>query len=157
VPVAGGRRYSALGGGFLYTCGLSTAGAAYCWGTNDARQLGSGTTVDSSSTPLQVVGGLTFTTLAVGGAHVCGITPSGAVYCWGNNFEGELGDGTTSDRSVPVAAGGSLRFASISLGAFHTCGVATNGVGYCWGDGAFGELGTGTTSSSAVPVAVAVD
>jgi alpha-tubulin suppressor-like RCC1 family protein len=52
--------------------------------------------------PVAVVGGLTFASVSVGGGHTCGITAEGAAYCWGLNWGGQLGDGSTSQRSSPV-------------------------------------------------------
>lgn len=93
-----------------HSCGLAASGAAYCWGLNQNGQLGDGTTTDRAS-PVAVVGGVTFAALATGGGyglHSCGLTASGAAYCWGSNSSGQLGDGTTTDRSSPVAVAGGL-------------------------------------------------
>src|SRR5439155_24488068 len=83
----------------------STTGAAYCWGFNSGGQLGDGTTTDRFS-PTPVAGGVTFAALSAGnngaGGHTCGVTTSGAAYCWGHNGNGQLGDGTTTDRLVPT-------------------------------------------------------
>ena len=83
------------------------SGAGYCWGYNAYGQLGDGTTTDRL-VPTPVAGGLTFAAVSAGTVvpffgHTCGVTTSGAVYCWGDNFAGELGDGTTTQRLVPTA------------------------------------------------------
>jgi alpha-tubulin suppressor-like RCC1 family protein/uncharacterized protein YjdB len=154
VPVLGGLTFVAASAGLYHNCGVTTAGAAYCWGSNDAGQLGDGSTVDRTI-PVAVVGGLTFAEVDPGvGYHSCGVTPQGAAYCWGSNTYGELGDGTTVERTSPVAVAGGLTFASVSAGMFHSCGVTTGGVAYCWGFDGNGELGDGTVAGSTSPVAV---
>ena len=100
---------------------------------------------------------VTWTSLAVGSEHNCGLTIGGAAYCWGRNADGQLGDGSTIIRGLtPMAVSGGLSFQSLSAGAGsnHTCGVASGGVAYCWGWGAFGQLGDGSGTSRNTPVAV---
>ncbi len=87
--------------GGAHTCGLTAAGAAYCWGSNANGQLGNGT-IGGTSAAAPVSGGLTFVSLSAGGAHTCGVTPNGSIYCWGSNSSGQLGDGTLIDRATPV-------------------------------------------------------
>jgi alpha-tubulin suppressor-like RCC1 family protein len=107
VPVAGDLRFSAIGAGSSHTCGLTTDGAAYCWGDNWYGELGiDNATVQKSPVPVQVGGGLTFTSLSVGDWHNCGITLDHVMYCWGSNNQGQLGNGTTTDSSVPVRVAG---------------------------------------------------
>ena len=91
-----------LAAGGEHTCGLTAAGAAYCWGSNSHGQLGNGTIGGTNSVAAPVGGGLTFVVLSTGGAHTCGVTPDGSIYCWGANASGQLGDGTLIDRSVPT-------------------------------------------------------
>ncbi len=139
-----------------HSCGLAASGAAYCWGLNQNGQLGDGTTTDRAS-PVAVVGGVTFAALATGGGyglHSCGLTASGAAYCWGSNSSGQLGDGTTTDRSSPVAVAGGLSFQALAVGYAHTCGVATTGAAYCWGANNYLELGDGTSTNRSTPVVV---
>src|SRR6266566_1666561 len=155
APVATGLRWASITARGHYTCGVTPGGTAYCWGENPAGQLGSGSTT-SSSTPVAVSGGLSFSAIAPGGDHTCGLTTSGAAYCWGDNSSGQLGNGSTSSSSVPVAVSGDLSFSALATSRrHHTCGLTTSGAVYCWGDNYSGQLGNGTTTSSSVPVKVA--
>lgn len=103
VPVSGGLHFVVLAAGLYHTCGLTGAGAAYCWGGNSEGQLGDGSLADSA-TPVAVVGGLIFRAIAAGDSHTCALTGSGAVYCWGANGLGQLGNGTfTPNSPLPVS------------------------------------------------------
>jgi alpha-tubulin suppressor-like RCC1 family protein len=148
VAVAGGltfTRISSRYGGT--TCGLTVAGAAYCWGGNFQGQTGNGGSETEYLTPVPVAGGHTFVDLSAGGSHSCGVEPAGDAYCWGSYSD----DGRT-----PVLVPGGIEWQSISVLAEHSCGVATSGTAYCWGDNTEGQLGDGTTTASGrdpVPVA----
>lgn len=143
--------------GFYHTCGVTTDNRAYCWGYNGDGELGNGTP-DVRVRPTAVAGGLQFRAISAGDYHhTCGLTMDYRAYCWGGNWYGEVGDGTTTDRPLPVRVGGGLIFSQVSAGRFHTCGVVTTTHrAYCWGDDSYGQLGDGGTSYyqlSPVPVA----
>jgi alpha-tubulin suppressor-like RCC1 family protein len=144
--------FASVSEGFRYSCGVTTTGAAYCWGLAMDGQLGDGTLGGGASlTPVRVAGGLTFAGVSAGYSHTCGVTTSGAAYCWGVGSYDSLG--MTSSTPVPIAGG--LTFASVSAGLVHSCGVTTTGAAYCWGEGFYGELGDGATHGySDTPVAV---
>jgi alpha-tubulin suppressor-like RCC1 family protein len=148
---------ASLSAGGHHTCGLSTNGTAYCWGSNASGQLGDGTTTDRAG-PVPVLGGLTFVAISAGFSHTCGITADRTSYCWGSNTYGALGGGTGPGTSsaTPRAIASGQTWRSISAGYSHTCGVTAGGIGYCWGSNYWGALGIGTygstSQSSLVPI-----
>jgi alpha-tubulin suppressor-like RCC1 family protein len=159
VPVAGGLTFINIDAGATHTCAITSGGNAYCWGNNSRGQLGDGTTT-GSHVPVAVSGSLTFQLIAAGGfsiGHTCGLTDVGAIYCWGDNFHGQLGIGTadSSAHNVPVPVSGGLLFQRVTAGlGTHSCGITIVGDAYCWGRNILGALGNRSTRASAVPVAV---
>ena len=147
VPVSNPpAAFSSIVGGYYHTCGLDASGNAYCWGYNNAGQLGDGTTT-KRTTPVIVVSGPTFTSLAGGYYHTCGIDKSGNAWCWGRNDYGQLGDGTTTQRTTPVIVSGHT-FTSIAAGDYHTCGIDSSGYAWCWGKNTLGQLGIGVEDAN---------
>lgn len=143
--------------GGAFTCGITTAGVAYCWGNQEGGRLGDGIVAPSGqfvTTPVAVAGGRVFTDIAAGGDHACAVAAGGDAYCWGHNRYGQLGTGSTSDSPIPVAVSGGLKFTSITAHQTVTCGISTDGDGYCWGNGATGTLGNGSSSATNVPLRV---
>jgi len=139
----------------VHSCGLTVSGAAYCWGDNSDGELGDGIAEAFSTTPVLAANGRKFAGVSVGWLDGCGITTVGAVYCWGSDYFGQLGDGDSTDQAMPVPVAGTHVFTSHSAGLLHACGVVTGGAGYCWGNNVSGQLGSGATVSSTTPVAVA--
>ncbi len=132
-------------GSFLVTCGSSVVfGTGTLWSamTFEARAMG---TVENTTV---------FTSIMVGEGHACGLTATGAAYCWGWNQFGQLGVGTTTNGPLPAPVSGGLTFARLSGGRTNTCGITTVGATWCWGSGAEGRLGNGTTTNSFVPTQV---
>jgi len=164
VAVSGGLTFTALSVGYWHACGLTSSGAAYCWGDNDNAQLGAtttetcaglGTVIDCSRLPLPLEGGVTLAQASAGSFHSCGFTSAGDGYCWGLNSNGQLGNGTTLYRPTPTAMAGGLSFSALTaFGRWHSCGLTTTGVAYCWGYGVWGQLGNGGMFDASVPVLV---
>jgi alpha-tubulin suppressor-like RCC1 family protein len=82
--------------------------------------------------------------VSVGDTQTCGSTPQNVAYCWGSNFYGGIGDGTTTRRLAPVKVIGGLSLAGIAAGQLYACGVTPPGLGFCWGLNEYGTLGDGT-------------
>jgi alpha-tubulin suppressor-like RCC1 family protein len=150
VPVSGlTANMVAVAAGAVHTCALETSGEAKCWGLNGSGRLGDGSTTDRL-TPVTVSGGHTFTSLSThaSASHTCGVTTSGAVYCWGSNGLGQLGVSPSSGSTTPVlAADLSSGAVEVSVGENHTCARMANGSVQCWGANYYGQLGDNTRTS----------
>jgi len=109
AAVDGAIKYRSLSAGGVHTCGVATSGEAYCWGDNLEGRLGTGgssfTRRSWNTKPSPPKGDLRLTMISAGDYHSCGVTTDGAVYCWGSNKEGQLGNGTTKGKSEPVRVG----------------------------------------------------
>lgn len=158
VAVAGNLTFRSISAGSDHACAVTLDFVAYCWGNNDWRQLGTGTSATASS-PVAVSGGAPFVSIAAGASFTCGVAQlNGAAYCWGANSIGQTGDGQKINYgnvfvSTPQQVVGGLAFKSVSLGNQYACGVTTSGQGYCWGSNNT-KLGAGPTNDSSSPVAV---
>jgi alpha-tubulin suppressor-like RCC1 family protein len=86
--------------------------------------------------------------------HTCALLSSGSVQCWGNNYYGGLGDGTTTDRRTPVTVHGITHATAVSVGYDNSCALLADGTVRCWGYNYYGGLGDGTTTNRLLPIAV---
>jgi alpha-tubulin suppressor-like RCC1 family protein len=154
---------AAVSAGYTHSCTISS-GRAYCWGDNSDGELGNGSTT-SSSVPVAVVtsgvlSGVTLSEITAGFFFTCALSTTGAVYCWGFNADGELGNNSTGNSSVPVAVSTSGVLAGVMVtqitadSGFNACALGGTGAAYCWGRNSDGQLGNNTVISSSVPVAV---
>jgi alpha-tubulin suppressor-like RCC1 family protein len=156
VSVAGDKAFVQIAAGAFHTCALSATGAVFCWGANRVGTLGNRTTT-SSAAPVSVAApaNVSFTALASGPHHSCALGSNGAVYCWGSNSAGQLGNGSTSDANAPILVISGVPFKAVTAGGSHTCALTPVGSAYCWGENTSGQLGTGATTADNVrPIAV---
>lgn len=104
TAVVGGHSFENVSAGGYNSCGITTAGVAYCWGNNSGDQLGSphGHDNPSETVPTAVRTTLTFKRVSLGALHTCGVTTAGGVLCWGSNSKGQLGDPARSNSYLPA-------------------------------------------------------
>lgn len=96
-----------------------------------------------------------FIPLATGWNHTCVITSKGGVMCWGSNDNGQLGDGSRTERTRPVSVKNlTVPAVAVTAGWGHTCILTEEGGVKCWGRNKYGELGDGTNQRSSEPVDV---
>jgi alpha-tubulin suppressor-like RCC1 family protein len=142
-----------VGAGGRHTCAVQQDGALFCWGDNQAGQLGTGSAGPTAdrATPQRVdVPGSSWAEVAAGDAHTCAIDTNGALFCWGQNFDGQLGVGDSIDRSLPTRVGTLTDWVHVDLGMIHSCGFRRDRSVWCWGNNG-GRLGDGATASRDVP------
>jgi alpha-tubulin suppressor-like RCC1 family protein len=139
VEVTSANAFVSITAGEYHACGLTAAGAAYCWGLGGFGALGNGTS-SYSPVAVPVKGNLSFTQLVAGGLNTCGLTADGSAYCWGPNGTAQIGNGDGPDRLVPTKVVSSTSFVALSVGQRDwyndgsTCGLSAAGVVYCWGN-----------------------
>lgn len=148
-------------------CVLTTGNTVRCWGNNTDGQLATG-----NETPIYPVSGVaaavtidlgaTAKAVAAGGRRSCALLANDTLKCWGDNFNGALGIGSTAaewgsmaGQTSPLAVtfSGGFALAQLSLGGYHSCAVSGAGKARCWGENEYGKLGIGSTTASNVPSA----
>lgn len=154
TPVYGSHSFAQITVGANHTCALDDEGIAYCWGENLGGQLGNGGVADVSFPGLVTAGGLHFKRISAGYGHTCAVAMTGEGWCWGNNGDYQLGEGTSTWRRYPALVSSAFPFAQISAGNYHSCGVTTSHVALCWGNNERGELGDSSRTARSIATQV---
>jgi len=169
AQVATSKDWNTVSAGFAHTVALRTDGTLWAWGRNIFGQLGDGTETNKN-TPVQAGASKDLATILVadqsdgaaetwvavssGSLHTVAIKANGTLWAWGNNEEGQLGDGTETDRDHPVQVDNSNDWAAVSAGHGHTVALKQEGTLWAWGWNSDGQLGNGTKTSRSAPVQV---
>jgi alpha-tubulin suppressor-like RCC1 family protein len=162
----GTARWASIAAGYQFTCGIQLDDSLWCWGSNQYLQTGIGGRGQVASsdrldetvfleTPEPTVVGGAWTQVTAGETFACGIQTDGSLWCWGDDFFGQLADPTTDlQRPSPIRVGDAT-WKSVSAGAVHACGIRSDDSLWCWGFNGAGQLGAGsldTTSSTPLQV-----
>ena len=146
VAVIGGQNIDAVTTGYSTTCALSGGGVS-CWGVYDRSCNSFGCAFASFSSPTPVSGlGSGVTAIAAGEFFQCAVVNS-AVKCWGDNYDGQLGNPDEPDPdpfTLFDIEGAQNNVVNVSAGYGHGCAKLMDGSARCWGDNTFGILGDGT-------------
>jgi alpha-tubulin suppressor-like RCC1 family protein len=161
VAVSGTIDAAAISLGDAHTCALLSGGSVDCWGLNNFGQLGNGTSTGPqscsgmacSTTPVVVSAITNATAISAGTWDTCALLSGGSVDCWGLNYYGQLGDGTSTGpqncnsypcSATPVAVSGITNAKAVSVGGLGACALLSGGSVECWGENSAGQLGDGT-------------
>lgn len=151
--------YSAIAAGLSVSCGVTTAGLLKCCGSNQTGEVGIGN-LDMQTSLVEVDASTRYKSVSASkgsaarwvAVNVCGITVDNVLKCWGDDYYGQLGDGTTSSSQLtPEVIDAGVTYRTVVLSGTHTCGITTAGVLKCWGLNDVGQLGDGTTNNSISP------
>jgi alpha-tubulin suppressor-like RCC1 family protein len=156
VQVSGltsGAASIALGGS--HSCARLSSGAVKCWGSNSYGQIGNGN-VSNQSSPVSVSGlSGSVTAISADNQQTCALLSSGEIQCWGHNYWGQLGNGSTTLQAAPAdVIWQNVTATEFFGGGQHTCALTPAGGMKCWGNNTSGQLGNGTTISNLVAVDV---
>jgi alpha-tubulin suppressor-like RCC1 family protein len=153
--------WTGLSAGGLHSACLRSDGSLWSWGADYVGQVGNGAGSGNVLAPARIGSDQTWSAASAGGNHSAGATAAGSAYAWGLNDDGQIGDGTTTQRNAPVQTlltGVALRGSSSTerLAAGARCTLAVHGAGslWAWGDNASGQLGDGTTTDRTTRVRV---
>jgi alpha-tubulin suppressor-like RCC1 family protein len=141
--------WTAVSSGGDYSCAINSNQRLYCFGANNAGQIGDNTTTQRNS-PTQVLktasdgaGNYTdWTTVSAGDAHACAIRSTGALYCWGDDDYGKTGQAATGDILRPKQVGTATDWSSVASYRENTCATKTDRTVWCWGRVNTSQLGS---------------
>ena len=126
-----GVKFLSISAGSKHSCGITVGREAYCWGGNDAGQVG--TFAFTGPTLTKVPGSLGWAQISAGYSHTCAVRTDGALFCWGANDQGQLGIGGLGIANGPTRVSIAGPIAHVSAGQQHTCARTTVGAVFCWG------------------------
>jgi len=157
---------SAIAAGEYHSLLIKNDGTVWCWGLNSQGQIGDGTTIFSRPYPRQVKGpnGVDYlmnaVAIAAGNSHSVALKSDGTVWAWGNNANGQLGDGTNVNRTTPVQVKGSngegylMDIVALAAGGFYSLAIKSDNTLWAWGANEGGQLGDATNIGRTTPVQV---
>lgn len=134
----------AVTGGSTFSVALRSDGTVWTWGTNHDGELGNGTTVGPRPFPGQVSGLTGITAISAGAEHGLALRADGTVWSWGYNSDGQIGDGTTTDRPTPVHVWLPVPATAVAAGAYFSLALGDDGSVWAWGYNDENSLGVGT-------------
>jgi len=167
IGLGTGRTAVTVSTGWKHTCAILDNGDLKCWGSDYYGQLGDGgnniNTNAPSSIAIDLGTGRTAVAVSLGISHTCAILDNGLLKCWGQDYNGQLGDGgNANDLNAPspsaIDLGMGRTAVALSAGNYHNCAILDNGDLKCWGSDIFGQLGNGGSNTNTnAPSSEAID
>lgn len=144
IAIGDENTFAIKSNGTLWSCGFYSLGyVSYNTTNNVLKQVGTDTNWVSVS--------------AGDSGNSVGLKSDGTIWSWGENFNGELGDGTNIERPTPVKVGIDNNWILVASGDYHTLGLKSNGTMWAWGENKFGQLGNKTNISRNTPTQIGID
>ena len=142
--------WASVAAGFDFTCAVKTTGTLWCWGADGSGQLGNGASGMQQSPMQELTAATNWASVEVGDYSTCARKTTGALFCWGSNNSGEVGNNVIGGvQQTPVQESTTAtNWASVTAGVSFACARKTNGTLWCWGSDAGGKLGNGQTTVS---------
>lgn len=147
--------WNSLSAGARHTCGILEDNRLWCWGANNAGQVGIGSSTSVINGPTRVEVG-SWSQVSAGAEHTCAISTSGELHCWGESSNGRLGLSNIINPQAPSRVGTDSNWIDLAAGGAHTCGVQDDGQLFCWGLNNSGQLGIGSSTTANTPQPVAL-
>ena len=151
--IAGGTNWKEISAGYYHMAAIKTDGTLWAWGYNGKGQLGDNTLSNKSSPVQTAASGNSWKKISAGLFHTIALKTDGAIWSWGYNASGQLGDNTTTNRVSPGQLyGNNTCWRSVSSGWQHSAAIKTDGTLWLWGNNSCGQLGDFTTINKSSPV-----
>ena len=159
IPAAPSGAWIDISAGWRYTCAVDSAGVVYCWG-DGGEHIGMGDWGYGITTPTPIIAtGAIFRSVRASlynDPFTCALDSEGESWCWGYNWDGQLGNGTETNSGTPVrsySAPEPYLPGSLSTGMNHTCALTIHNKPYCFGGNNMGSAGLGLLEKIAIPMA----
>jgi alpha-tubulin suppressor-like RCC1 family protein len=159
IQIGTGTNWLAFGAstGGYYTStsyAIQSDGSLWAWGLNSSGQVGDGTTVNQL-VPIQINSSdNVIASMSSGSYHTVSVKTNGTLWAWGDNQNGQVGNGTTTNQGTPTQVGTDNNWISASGGYYHTVALKSNGTIWAWGDNQYGQLGNGTNTNVSTPTQI---
>jgi alpha-tubulin suppressor-like RCC1 family protein len=158
LPVLGSAKQPTFSAGETHSLAIGTDGSLWAWGDNIDGQLGDGTMTDQPTlTPKHIGTATNWLTVSAGTKYSLGIKADGSLWAWGEDHNGQLGDGATTDLVVPTRVGTQTGWVAVAAGNRHSLALKSDGSLWAWGNNDKGQLGDGTTIERHLPTRIAAD
>jgi alpha-tubulin suppressor-like RCC1 family protein len=154
LQIGTANNWKSIATGSYHTIAIKTDSTLWTWGYNAFGQLGDGINSNNRNIPAQIGTDSNWQSVTGGFDHTVAIKTDGTLWTWGNNGNGQLGNGTNIGTNRPLKIGTDTNWKSIAAGAYHTLGIKFDGTLWAWGFNIYGQLGDGTNVNKSLPIKI---